>query len=112
VLSRLQRAFREQDLVSGRHGDEQVRGERLLARARQVGAELVGHSAGTLLVDVPEHDAATTSQERLCRGPAVDARADHRRSLTVLAAERLGGEHGCGSRPQCRYGAGVERRAQ
>src|SRR5206468_2020403 len=71
VLSRLQRAFRKQNLVAGRHRGYQIGGECLLARASHAGAELVRRGSRALLIDVPEHHSATAGQERLRRGPAV-----------------------------------------
>ena len=54
MLARPQRALLEHDSPPGCHGDDDVRGERVVLARGDAGPELGGDQPGALLVDVPE----------------------------------------------------------
>ena len=80
--------------------------ERFLLGRSDADAELGCDRTTALLVDVPERHVPPARLQASGGGPAVDARADDRRSSRE--PERLGRERGRGARPQRRHGARVE----
>ena len=114
VLARPQRPWTEHGLMPGRHRDEEVGRERLLAARRHLhaGAELVGGGARAALVHVPEQHAPAPRREHARHRTPVDPGADHGGGLGVRPAERLGGEHGRSSGAQRGDRGRVERRLQ
>jgi hypothetical protein len=97
MLPPADRATREDDLAPGRHRDDDVRHERLVAWDNTCTDTGRGRRRPSR-VDVIDRDIASAGDERLGGRLAVHAGADDRRARRVRAAERLGGEHRGGAR--------------
>ena len=114
MLSRVELAGLEEELATGRDGDDDVGGERLglvLGDPRCL-TELGGYEVGLVPARVPQEDLSLARDEGPRDRTPVHTAADDRRGRDGRARQRLRGEDGCRPGPESGDGPHVDQRPQ